>query len=80
MSCSAVGAEEDNSCIAFNCSRSWPSSSCNELIVESFSESEALRDAISFSFDVAVDAWCEISRLYFSYRFSVVFKQHTSCD
>jgi hypothetical protein len=49
-------------------------------MVESFSESEALRDAISLSFEDVVDAYNEISRLYFSYRFSAVFRQNTSCD
>jgi len=46
-----VGAEPVDSWrdVSWDCS--WPSSNCRELIKESFSESEDLRDAISFSFE-----------------------------
>lgn len=48
-SCSGVGAEVDNCLSEFNWSWSCPNSSCRELIVESFSDSEDLKAAISFS-------------------------------
>ena len=68
MNCSDVGAETVDSWrdVSWDCS--WPSSNCRELIRESFSESEDLRDAISFSFEAReVECW-DMSRLFFSYN------------
>ena len=48
---SGVGAEVKDSLSEVSWFCSWPSSNWSELIVESFSESDVLRAATSFSLD-----------------------------
>ena len=68
ISCSAVGAEFVEVVRVDSCPRSCPNSSWRELIIVSLSESDDFNVAISLSFNAVC---CVISRLYFSYRYSL---------